>query len=301
MRSVTIFLGVGVAVLLACGSSNGQATTGETTAVATTMSGGTTDGAMTTSGVVTTGSSASGSESTGAASSTGAMASAGETSTSTTGASGTTGTMTSTDDSTSTGTSVDDSTGSSAGSSTGTGSSTGDKLDMGGPMCEPDNICCLEEGELPPHKLLDAFLLTYPPQMMPKSVAAVQAFTPVADGHKMAWSKLNVGNELVDVANGGVIEANIVAGRDLAQAAAEMAMPPDAKTLDVREDPVVIEDLGGKPPCIGVGWGWGSVLFENVDKSIGEVVYLYVGYCATGDVEVFFFSDQSVEICAAPG
>jgi len=30
-------------------------------------------------------------------------------------------------------------------------------------------------------------------------------------------------------------------------------------------------------------------------------VYLYVGYCAFGDVEAFYYSDQAVELCPAPG
>jgi hypothetical protein len=171
----------------------------------------------------------------------------------------------------------------------------------GGLVCPPEDICCLQPGELPPHKLLDAFLNAYPPPMMPKSVAEVQAFTPVAEAHMMAWSDENVGNELVDAGNGGVIEANVQAGRDLARMAAQMAVPVDATLLATKEDPVVIEDLGSPPPCIGVGWGWGSLLFENADQSIGELVYLYIGYCAEGDVERFFYSDQAVEICPPPG
>lgn len=193
-------------------------------------------------------------------------------------------------------------TGTSAVDSTG---ATGLKLDVGpdtgGPVCPPDDICCKKDGEIPPHKLLDAFLAVYPPANMPKSVAAVQAFEPVADGHMMAWSNVNVGNELVDAGNGGVIEANIQAGRDLSRMAAEMAVPVDATLLEIREDPVIIEDLGTNPPCIGVGWGWGSLLFENADQSIGELVYLYVGFCSDGDVERFYYSDQAVEICPPPG
>lgn len=178
---------------------------------------------------------------------------------------------------------------------------TGPMPDLGGPVCDPNDICCLMEGQIPPHKLLESFLAVYPPVNMPKSVAAVQAFEPMADGHAMAWSDENVGGELVDAANGGVIEANVQAGRMLSRTAAEMALPPGSTILEVREDPVIIEDLGGPPPCIGVGWGWGSILFEGADTSIGELVYLYIGYCADGDVEVFYYSDQSVEICPPPG
>jgi hypothetical protein len=168
-----------------------------------------------------------------------------------------------------------------------------------GEPCSPDeDICCLMEGQVPPHALLDAFLDAYPPAAMPKSVAAVQAFEPVADGHAMAWSDENVGNELVDAENGGVIEANIVAGREVSRAAAEAALPAGSTLLDVREDPVIIEDLGTNAPCIGVGWGWGSLLFRAEDTSIGELVYLYIGFCSAGDVEAFFYSDQAVEICA---
>lgn len=127
---------------------------------------------------------------------------------------------------------------------------------------------------------------------MPKSVADVQAFTPVVDGHMMARSDENVGNELVDAGNDGVIEVNVQAGRDLARMTAQTAVPADATLLATREDPVVIEDLG---------WAWGSLLFENADQSVGELVYLYIGFCSNGDVERFFYSDQAVEICPPPG
>lgn len=192
---------------------------------------------------------------------------------------------------------------SSTGGSTEAESSTGagPKLDLGVPACPPEDICCLMEGDIPPHKLLEEFLAAYPPANMPKSVAAVQAFEPMAGGHAMAWSDENVGGELVDAGNGGVIEANVLSGLALARAAAEMALPADAKLLEAREDPAIIEDLGGNDPCIGVGWAWGSILFEGIDQSIGELVYLYIGYCSEGDVEVFYYSDQSVEICPPPG
>jgi hypothetical protein len=190
---------------------------------------------------------------------------------------------------------------SSTGGSTESSTGAGPKLDLGVPACPPEDICCLMEGDIPPHKLLEEFLAVYPPANMPKSVAAVQAFEPMAGGHAMAWSDENVGGELVDAGNGGVIEANVLSGLALARAAAEMALPADAKLLEAREDPVIIEDLGGNDPCIGVGWAWGSILFEGVDQSIGELVYLYIGYCSDGDVEVFYYSDQSVEICPPPG
>jgi len=221
------------------------------------------------------------------------------------GATPTTGAPTTGAEGTGTGTTGGSTTGpvGSTGEATDPGTSSGGetKLDLGVPVCPPEDICCLMEGEIPPHKLLDDFLAVYPPANMPKSVAEVQAFEPMADGHAMAWSDENVGGELVDANNGGVIEANILAGLALAREAAEMALPADAKLLEAREDPVIIEDLGGNAPCIGVGWAWGSILFEGVDQSIGELVYLYVGYCSSGDVEVFFYSDQSVEICPPPG
>lgn len=183
------------------------------------------------------------------------------------------------------------------------GSGGGLKLDVGpqgttGGACPPDDACCTME--IPPHELLDAFLLAYPPPNMPKSVAEIQAFMPQADGHMMAWSDENVGDEIIDATNGGVIEANIETGRDIARAAAEQAIPAGGMVIEVREDPVIIEDLGGAGVCLGVGWGWGSLLFEDVDGSIGELVYLYIGYCADGDIEVFYYSDQAVQICEPP-
>lgn len=267
MRDLGVVV-LAVALSVACAPSDGRTSAGDVTGFGTTgagLTGGATTGVAT--GDPTTGGPTTGEQTTGGDASTTSSSSAGTDATSD--------------------------------PLTGTGS-TG-KLDMGGPACPPEDICCLEEGQLPPHKLLDAFQLAYPPAAMPKSVAAVQAFMPEAAGHMMAWSDENVGNELVDAANGGVIEANVAAGRALARAAAEAALPVDATLLEAREDPVVIEDLGTPPPCLGVGWAWGSLLFENADKSIGELVYLYIGFCSNGDVEVFYYSDQAVEVCPAPG
>ena len=180
-------------------------------------------------------------------------------------------------------------------------------LDVGAPMgetggCDAENdICCLAPGELPPHALLDAFLATYPNAAMPKSVAAIQAFAPMADGHAMAWSDENSGGEIVDPTNGGVVEANIEAGRDLARTAAEQTIPADVLQTDIRDEMIIIEPLDGNGVCLGVGYGWGSVLFEAADGSINEVVYLYIGHCANdGDIEVFYYSDQAAQICEPP-
>jgi hypothetical protein len=194
--------------------------------------------------------------------------------------------------------------------------SSGDdvKLDVGSAAdgtagsCAPDDPCC-QPGAIPTHAVLETFLAAYPAATMPKDHVAIQAFMPAADGHTMAWSDENVGGELVDPANGGPIEANIATGRDLSRAAAELAMPAGATVLDMREDPVVIEVLPGPiPQCQGVGWAWGSILFEAPDLSIGELVYLYLGMCGdpnqdgdSEDIEVFFYSEDAVEICAAPG
>jgi hypothetical protein len=52
-----------------------------------------------------------------------------------------------------------------------------------------------------------------------------------------------------------------------------------------------------------VGWGWGSLLYQRLDFSVGEMVYLYVGYCAelpTRDAEAFFYSEEPVVVCQAP-
>jgi len=175
---------------------------------------------------------------------------------------------------------------------TASSSTTGEDCDA------EEDICCLMEGDIPPHALLDAFLLEYPPVEMPKSYQAVSAFEPVANGHAMAWSAENVADEFVDIDNGGVIEANIEAGRTLSREAAELALPDGAVVLNVRDEPVIIEDLGTPPPCLGVGWAWGSILFRAKDTSIGELVYLYIGVCSNGDGEAFYYSDEAVEICA---
>ncbi len=164
--------------------------------------------------------------------------------------------------------------------------------------CPDEDICCLMDGEVPPHALLDAFLFKYTDDLMPDTVDEVKNFEPFVDDFYMAWSDENTGNELIDISNGGVIEENIEEGRAISRAAAEMSLPEGAQVLDVREDSVVIIDLGTPEPCHGVGWGWGSILFEDENLSIGELVYLYIGLCSNADVEAFFYSDQSVEICA---
>ncbi len=165
-------------------------------------------------------------------------------------------------------------------------------------VCDENDVCCLAEDELPPHALLDSFLAKYGEDAMPKTADEVKDFEPFVDDYYMAWSDENAGNELIDAENGGIIEANIEQGRTLSREAAELSLPDQATILNVREDPIVIVDLGTPEPCHGIGWGWGSLLFEAEDMSIGELVYLYVGYCSDGDVEAFFYSDQAVEICA---
>jgi len=171
-----------------------------------------------------------------------------------------------------------------------------------GEGCDETDFCCLAAGAHPPHTILDAFLDMYPSDAMPKSVEAVLSFEPTVDGHAMAWSPANGGNELVDPGNGGVIPANIEAGRLVSLEAAEVFVPDGGVVVAMREDSVEIDppDAGGG--CIGTGWGWGSILFETPEGAFGELVYLYIGHCAEdGDVERFFHSDQAVQVCDAPG
>jgi len=200
---------------------------------------------------------------------------------------------------TATGSTSDSAGDSDSASSTAGSSSTGADGETTGEACDPSDICCLGPDEIPPHNLLEAFLLEYPPENMPKTLADVSSFEPVANGHMMAWSDENVGGELVDAGNGGVTQANIEAGRDLARKAAEQALPADAVILEVRDEPVVLESLGTPPPCTGLGWAWGSILARMGDTSIREFVYLYIGFCSSGDTEVFFYSNEPFEICAA--
>lgn len=194
---------------------------------------------------------------------------------------------------------------SSTGSIDATSTGAGPKLDVGaetGPGCTPDDTCCQEDGFIPPHTLLEAFLAAYPAANMPKSTDALLVFDPVADGHTMAFSMDNVGDEFIDPKKGGVIEANVLAGRAFSRMFAEAAVPIGATVLEVREDPATIEKLGdGDDGCIGVGWAWGSIIFTAEDKSIGELVYLYIGHCYEGDAEAFFYSEESVELCPPPG
>jgi hypothetical protein len=181
-----------------------------------------------------------------------------------------------------------------------------------GSACSPtDDICCLEEGELPPHALLDAFLAAYPPANMPKTVPQIEAFSPMANGQSIAWHEANSGGEIIDPIEGGVNDENILEGLGVSRHAAEMVLPAAAIVLEVREEPVKIENPGNDDECLsstgatgsaGIGWAWGSILFEAGDQSIREVVYLYIGFCVgTQDNEAFFYSDEAAEICAPPG
>jgi hypothetical protein len=216
----------------------------------------------------------------------------------------------------------DGSTSSSTGAAS-TGAGSADESDGGGPSFDVaagddtgecfarDEICCLMDGDIPPHALLDAFLAAYPTPNMPKTGAAIEGFDPMADGHTMAWHDANSGDEFIDPLNGGIVDGNVENGRAASRHAAEMVLPLDAIVLDVREDPVVTDNPGNDDECLGstgatgtagIGWAWGSILFQAADQSIQELAYLYIGYCVgTQDLEAFFYSEASVEICAPPG
>lgn len=194
-----------------------------------------------------------------------------------------------------------------AGSSDGSETSAGVRYDVGTPGtttgdCDPADVCCLAEGEYPPHQLLDVFLLAYPSANMPRGMAPVQAFEPVADEHMMAWSLANVGDELIDPDNGGVTPENIEAGRAVSRGEAELVVPVGATIVSTRDELVEIDPPNAGGGCIGTGWGWGSLLFEDAQGAFGELVYLYIGHCAgDGDVERFFYSDEAVLICESVG
>ncbi len=166
-----------------------------------------------------------------------------------------------------------------------------------------EETCCTEIGANPTFAVYDAFLAAYPPASMPKDTAAVSAFEPAAGEYKMKWSEVVPGNEIIDDTNGGIIETNIEAGRSFSRGEAEKNIPAGATIVATKEDPVIIEKLPGNPPCDGVGWAWGSLLYQMPDFSVGEMVYLYIGYCAgipDADVEVFYYSEEPVVVCEAP-
>ncbi len=163
-----------------------------------------------------------------------------------------------------------------------------------------ETACCTKLGTTPKHELYDAFLAAYPAAKMPKAVAAIQAFSPSVNGQGMKWASVVVGNEIVDASNGGVITANIEKGRKVSHDEAVKAMPAGAVVVATKEDPVTIEVLGGSGNCNGVGWGWGSILYKATDDSVSEMVYLYVGFCSNGDVELFQYSEQPMQVCKAP-
>jgi len=161
--------------------------------------------------------------------------------------------------------------------------------------------CCYILGTNPEHPLYDLFLAAYPPANIPKTIADIMSFAPEADGHTVAWSEVNPGNEIIDDSNGGIIEANIETGRAMSRAAAEAAIPATGVIADVLEGPVIIEVLGGgSGVCNGMGWAWGSILYQTADQAVGELVYLYIGYCNDGDVEGFYYSEDPMQVCQAP-
>jgi hypothetical protein len=167
-----------------------------------------------------------------------------------------------------------------------------------------EDACCTELGNTPTHAAHDAFVAAYPSANMPKTWPAIEAFMPAAGNYTIEWTAANSGGELIDVTNGGVIAANIEAGRVVARQAAEAAIPTGATIVSTKEDPVIVEVLGGDTPCDGMGWGWGSFLYQAADDAVFEIVYLYIGYCAagppSGDIEAFYYSHSPVVVCRAP-
>ena len=157
--------------------------------------------------------------------------------------------------------------------------------------------------------LLEAFLAAYPPPNMPKTVDELESFNPVADGVTVSYQETMTGGEWIDPGEGGITDANVLAGLAESRQRAEMAVPVGAVVLDVREDAVETDLLGDE--CIasngdigsgGIGWAWGSILFETPDTAIGEIVYLYIGLCLdTQDTEGYYHANEPHEVCAPPG
>ncbi len=165
---------------------------------------------------------------------------------------------------------------------------------------EGEETCCTALEGTVVHPAYDAYLMAYPAANMPKSVAAVMSFIPAIDGQKMKWAETKVADEFVDKKYGGVIEENINKGRAFTKQEAVSSMPADAKIVAEKESPVTIEKLGGQTPCDGVGWAWGSFLYQTPDEAVAELVYLYVGFCNDGDIEGFYYSEEPVVICKPP-
>ena len=177
---------------------------------------------------------------------------------------------------------------------------------VGATVPAPGETDCCTLGDPPEHPLYAAFLAAYGADQMPASIAELNAFAPEVDGVGMAWSDLNPGDEIIDWRAGGLSTANLEAGRAVARQAAEASLPADLTITDYAEGPAEVRDLGtetGKCADVphGVGWAWGSVVYQTEDRSIGELVYLYVGYCHDdADGEVFFYSEQPTTVCSAP-
>jgi hypothetical protein len=177
--------------------------------------------------------------------------------------------------------------------------------------CTPDDACCLMDGEVPPHIVLEAFLAAYPPANMPKTQAELEAFDPMAAGYTIAWHDAQSGGEFCDPREGGILQPNVEAGRASSRTAAELVIAAGSMVLDVREDPWLSDNPGGSDTCeasdgtlgtAGIGWAWGSVIFRTPDDAIQEIVYLYIGYCVgASDSEASYYSNEPIELCAPPG
>jgi hypothetical protein len=201
----------------------------------------------------------------------------------------------------------DDASGPAPGFDVGAGDEAGDETGE----CTADDMCCLMDGEIPPHIVLEAFLAAYPPANMPKTQDELAAFDPMAGGYTIAWHDANSGGEFCDPREGGIVQPNVEEGRAASRTAAEMVMAAGALVLDVREDPWLSDNPGGNPMCVasdgtlgtaGIGWAWGSILFQTPDEAIHEIVYLYIGYCVDDqDSEAFYYSNAPIELCAPPG
>ncbi|MBX3246894.1 MAG: hypothetical protein KF901_06915 [Myxococcales bacterium] len=163
------------------------------------------------------------------------------------------------------------------------------------------------------HIVYDAYRAAYPASTMPRNPTELNGYRPSLAAYPMTARSLNAGNEIVDRSRGGLTNANILAGLNVSRqaaiddAVARGLLAVGGVALSEQTSPVGRLVTTANHPeatagtCNGVGWAWGSILYDAVDGTRRELVYHYVGVCTNvGDGEVFTHLSAPAAVCAPP-
>ncbi len=167
-------------------------------------------------------------------------------------------------------------------------------------------ICCGVLGDDPEHLFYDDYRAAYPATALPNNIGELNTFLPSLEGNPMQYSLVNPADEFIDRRVGGLTDANINLGLAAVRESAVATIPATGEIVAEIASPVARKTLRGSGTCNGVGWAWGSVLYQTDDLAVGEIVFMYVGFCEYvsetdhPDGEAFYFSEEPVTVCAGP-